>query len=247
MSVPANFSRRLVVSFPTFNWATKWRWFSVFGKNLSRLPNWMVGMVMNIQSLFQCIWGDMLPVHRLYVYKALIKWLSFDELSTVMINNFALRAYQWIIPPFLSPLPQLGKKICCWLFTKCPGLTSRNLWLCNSSTAKLFSWSQKIRAFKKIGLASAKKTQTSDGQKLLAQVKHCRRSRGQTIAAFDSHQSDLDESEEMQWLVTKELQQIVIKQSQQSDRFFFNFANIIISLVLIEVGGDTHNVTATRI
>ena len=103
---------------------------------------------------------------------------------------------------------------------------------------------------KEFVLASSDKTPTSNTQQLLAQVieklSAPTRSEDKTLGAFSSQQNDFDESGEMRRVIREELQQIV-KNPDILTVFQDNFAIIGISVVLIVVEMDTHNVTARQI
>ena len=172
--------------------------------------------------------------------------MSFDELSTTMINHFASRATQWRIRQTLSQLRQLEKKsvadyshnvrnLCArlslprseWTYYFIQGLRPEIRDYVILQQANHLDEAEHFAQIKEFVLASSDKTPISNTQQLSAQVIEKLsapiRSEDKTMGAFDSQQNNFDESGEMRRVIREELQQIVSEEPRHFDCFSRQF------------------------
>ena len=245
INASANFGRRVGVSFPIFDGSENEDVFEFLDKfkRAATLNGWNdddlpIGLPLYLKghasAWFKCLQGA--------------NEMTFDELSTAMINHFASRATQWRIRQTLSQLRQLQKEsvvdysnnvrnLCArlrlprseWIYYFIQGLRPEIRDYVILQQANNLDEAENFAQLKEFVLASSDETPTSNTQQLLAQVieklSATTRSEDKTIGAFDSQQNDFDESGEMQRVIREELQQIVSEEPRHFDCFSRQFRN----------------------
>ena len=146
--------------------------------------------------------------------------MTFDELSTAMINHFALRTTQWRIRQSLSQLRQLEKQsvadyshnvrtLCArlslprseWNHYFIQGLRPEVRDYVILQQPNHLDEAENFAQLKELVLASSDEIPNSNAQQLLAQVieklSATTRSEDKTLGSLNSQQKDFDKGEEM--------------------------------------------------
>ena len=245
MSASAKIGRRTGVSFPIFDGRENEDVFELLDKfkRAAKLNGWNdddlpIGLPLYLKghasAWFKCLQGA--------------DEMTFDELSTAMINHLASRATQWCIRQSLSQLRQLEKESVADysqnVRTLCARLSSpRSEWthyFIQGLRPEIHDYvilqqpdhldeAENFAQLKEFVLASSDETPTSNAQKLLAQVSKklsaTTRREDKTLGCLNSQQKDFDESEEMQQVVREEFQHIMSEVLRQFDSFSRGFHN----------------------
>ncbi|XP_044174956.1 uncharacterized protein LOC114951845 [Acropora millepora] len=245
INASANFGRGLGVSFPIFDGSENEDVFEFLDKfkRAATLNSWNdddlpIGLPLYLKghasAWFKCLQGA--------------NEMTFDELSTAMINHFASRATQWRIRQALSQLRQLEKEsvadyshnvrnLCArlslprseWTYYFIQGLRPEIRDYVILQQANHLDEAENFAQLKEFVLASCDETPTSKTQQLSAQVIEklpaTARSEDKTIGAFDSQQNDSDESGEMRRVIREELRQIVSEEPRHFGCFSRQFRN----------------------
>ena len=245
MSASANIGRRIGVSFPIFDGSENEDVFEFLDKfkRAAKMNGWNgddlpIGLPLylkgNASAWFKCLQGA--------------DEMTFDELSTAMINHFASRATQWRIRQSLSQLRQLEKQsvtdyshnvrtLCAWLslprtewihyFIR--GLRPEIRDYVILQQPNHLDEAENFAQLKEFVLTSSDETPTSNAQQLLAQVieklSATTRSEDETLGSLNSQQKDFDESEEMRRVIREEFRQIMSEEPQHFDSSSRRFRN----------------------
>ena len=245
MSASANIGRRIGVSFPVFDGSENEDVFEFLDKfkRAAKLNGWNyddlpIGLPLYLKghasAWFKCSQGA--------------DEMTFDELSTAMINHFASRATQWRIRQSLSQLSQLEKEsvadyshnvrtLCArlslprseWTHYFIQGLRPEIRDYVTLQQPNHPDEAKNFAQLKEFVLASSDETPTSNAQQLLAQVieklSATTGSEDKTLGSLNSQQNDFDESEEMRRVIREELQQIMSEEPPKFDSFSRRFRN----------------------